>query len=188
MDKKENNHDLYFFYCLKSGDEKAFDYLFNFYYSGMIVYANKFLNDNHLSEEIVQGIFVKLWQGRKSIEIEVSVKSYLFQSVRNKCLDIIKHKKIKEDYAKRFIEDQASEATDDHTWNTFIEAELYAILSQAVSKLPQECGRIFRYSRFKNLKNKEIAEKLGISVKTVENQIFKALKLIRNELKDYLSL
>lgn len=179
-----HNSDLYFFSRLKSGDENAFDYLFNFYYPGLIVYANKYLLNNHLSEEIVQGVFLKLWQDRRFIEINTSFKSYIFQSVKNKCLDVLKHRKIKDEYTRKVLDE--AESSTEETWETFVESELYALLIKAVEKLPSECRKVFQYSRIRNLSNKEIAEKLGISVKTVENQITKALKHLRIELKDYL--
>lgn len=184
LGENKHNQDLYFFSRLKSGDENAFDYLFNFYYPGLILYANKYLEDNHLAEEIVQAVFLKLWQDRRSIEINSSVKSYIFQTVRNKCLDVLKHRKIRDNYVKNV--QQENEPSDNDTWNTYVESELYVILIGAIEKLPPECQKIFRYSRIRNLSNKEIAEKLDISIKTVENQISKALKFLRIELKDYL--
>ncbi len=179
-----HNQDLYFFSRLKLGDEDAFDYLFNFYYPGLVVYADKILSDNHLAQEIVQGVFIKLWKDRRYIEINTSVKSYIFKSVRNKCLDILKHRKIKNDYARRVMSEQ--EPSDEVTWDTYVESELYLILIREIEKLPPECQKIFRYSRIRNLTNREIAEKLDISVKTVENQISKALKILRIALKEYL--
>ncbi len=182
--ENKHNQDLYFFSRMKSGDESAFDYLFNFYYPGLVVYANRFLVNNHLAEEIVQGIFVKLWQDRRYIEINSSVKSYVFQSVKNKCLDILKHRKIKDHYASKVRHE--AETSNEETWDTYVESELYLILIREIEKLPPECQKVFRYSRMRNLSNKEIAEKLGISVRTVENQISKALKILRIALKEYL--
>jgi len=180
----KHNQDLYFFSRLKLGDEDAFDYLFNYYYPGLVVYAGKFLVNNHLAEEIVQGVFMKLWQDKRYIEINSSVKSYIFQSVKNKCLDILKHRKIKDDYARKVLNEQ--ELSNEATWDTYIESELYVILIREIEKLPAECQKVFKYSRIRNFTNKEIAEKLGISVKTVENQISKALKVLRIALKEYL--
>ncbi|HJX70975.1 MAG TPA: RNA polymerase sigma-70 factor [Bacteroidales bacterium] len=184
MADNKHNQDLYFFSRLKLGDEDAFDYLFNYYYPGLVVYADKFLENKHLAEEIVQGVFMKLWQDRRYIEINSSVKSYLFQSVKYKCLDILKHRKIKNEYARKILNDQ--EPANEVTWDTYVESELYVILIREIEKLPPECQKVFRYSRIRNYTNKEIAEKLGISVKTVENQISKALKVLRIALKEYL--
>ncbi|MBN2611557.1 MAG: RNA polymerase sigma-70 factor [Bacteroidales bacterium] len=178
------NQDLYYFMRLKSGDENAFDYLFNYYYPGLVVYADKFVTNNHLAEEIVQGVFLKIWQDRRFIEINNSFKSYVFQSVKNRCLDVIKHRKVKDEYSQKILAE--TENSRDETWETYVESELYALLITSIDKLPVECRKVIHLSRIKNLNNKEIAEKLGISVKTVENQITKALKYLRVELKDYL--
>jgi RNA polymerase sigma-70 factor (ECF subfamily) len=137
-----------------------------------------------MAEEIVQGVFMKLWQDRRYIEISSSVKSYIFQSVKNKCLDVLKHRKIKDNYTRKVLNEH--EPSDEATWDTYVESELYVILIREIEKLPPECQKIFRYSRIRNYTNKEIAEKLGISVKTVENQISKALKILRTSLKEYL--
>ena len=184
MTDNRHNQDLYFFSRMKRGDENAFDYLFNYYYAGLVVYADKLLFNNHLSEEIVQGVFMKLWQDRRYIEINSSVKSYIFQSVRNKCLDILKHRKIKDDYARKVLSEQ--EPSSEATWDAYVESELYVILIREIEKLPPECQKVFRYSRIRNHTNREIAEKLGISLKTVENQISKALRILRIALKKYL--
>ncbi|MFO7657359.1 MAG: RNA polymerase sigma-70 factor [Bacteroidales bacterium] len=184
MEINSINQDLFYFTRLKSGDENAFDYLFNFYYRGLIVFANKYLANNHHAEEIVQGVFLKIWQDRRFIEINNSFKSYIFQSVKNKCLDILKHRKVQDEYSQRMLAD--IEKSKDETWETYVESELYALLIQSIENLPSECKKIFHFSRIKYLNNKEIAAKLGISVKTVENQITKALKILRVELKEYL--
>jgi RNA polymerase sigma-70 factor (ECF subfamily) len=180
------NSDLYFFNRLKAGDEKAFDYFFNYYYSGLCIYARKYLNNRHEEEEVVQHIFLKFWQDRDVLEVNDSVASYLFQSVRNRCLDILKHKKVENKYFEKFS--QTEREVFNNTWQTYIESELYSLLMDAINCLPPECRKVFIYSRFENFKNKEIAEKLNISVKTVENQISKALKVLRKQLKDYLPL
>jgi RNA polymerase sigma-70 factor (family 1) len=179
-----HDQDKYFFSRLKEGKESAFNYFFDFYYSGLCIYAKKYLNDQHVIEEIVQSIFMKLWKDRKSINIDTSVRAYFFRAVHNKCVDILRHKKVKEDYEEKILE--ADESFTEVTWETFIESELYALLMKAIEKLSPECRKIFIFSRIKNYANKEIAEKLNISIKTVENQMTRALKLMRSELKDYL--
>jgi RNA polymerase sigma-70 factor (ECF subfamily) len=186
LEQQAKNQEIYFFDQMKSGNENAFDFFFNFYYSGLCIYAKKFLHNFHLAEEIVQSVYFKFWNDRKSIQITESVRAYLFSAVRNKCLDAIKHKKVEEKYFANL--NQGKEPLVEETWETFIESELYSILIKAVEKLPPECQKIITYSRFRYYSNKEIAEKLNISVKTVENQISKALKILRLELKDYLPL
>ncbi len=176
--------DMYFLSRLKTGDEHAFDHFFNYYYPGLVLYADRFLNNLHLAEEIVQSVFMKLWKDRRALDIHSSVKAYLFRSVQNKCLDMLKHKKVRNKHTLEMM--RSAENVREETWETYIETELAALILEAVDKLPPECKKIFRYSRIRNYSYKDISEKLGISVKTVENQIAKALKRLRIELKDYL--
>ena len=186
LESKNNIEELYFFDRMKSGDESAFDFFFNFYYPGLCIYAKKLLPDNHLIEDIVQNVFLNFWKDRNTTRINESVRAYLFRSVHNKCMDVIKHKEVvaKHTSTINFEDTQSSNII----WETFIEAELYSILLEAIEKLPPECQKVFKYSRIKLYTNKEIADKLKLSVKTVENQISKALKILRKELKDYLPL
>lgn len=185
MESNNNLQELYFFDRMKSGDESAFDFFFNYYYSGLYVYAQKIIPEKHMVEDIVQSVFLNFWKDRNSMNINESVRAYLFRSVRNKCLDIIKHKEVVDKH-RNGINFEVEEQSSDEIWETYIEAELYSILLQTIEKLPGECQKIFRYSRINLFSNKEIAQKLGISVKTVENQISKAIKVLREELKEYL--
>ena len=162
---------------MKSGNKGSFNYFFDYYYSGLCVYANQYTGDLSTSEEVVQDVFVRFWEKRQSIEIENSVRFYLFRTVHNQCMNLLKHKKIENNYRQQntFEADNLSE----DQWSLFNESELRHILAQAISKLPERCREIFELSRFENLKNKEIAEKLRITEKTVENQITKALNILR---------
>jgi len=142
------------------------------------------MHDFHQAEDIVQNVFLSFWKDRNSIEINESVRAYLFRSVHNRCLDALKHREVILRHNFRSNADNPS--CTEETWETFVEAELYIILLKAMDKLPAECRKVFRYSRIDLLSHKEIAEKLGLSVKTVENQIGKALRILREALKDYL--
>jgi RNA polymerase sigma-70 factor (ECF subfamily) len=184
VDKSKDYSDLYYFLKIKDGDEKAFDYLFQRYYAGMCIYCNKIINDIHLSEEIVQNVFYKFWRDRKAIDVSISVKSYLFTAVKNRCIDILRHRKVNTEFIQKFIE--TTSESEDLTWNTYIETELFEILMKAIEKLPPECKKIFYDSRIKNIPNSEIARIYNLSIKTIENQITKALKILREEFKDYI--
>ena len=179
------NRELQLFAEMKSGNKGSFNYFFDYYYSGLCIYANKFIRDLSTSEEIVQDVFVRFWEKRQNIEIENSVRFYLFRTVYNQCLNVLKHKKIEKNYQQSTV---WKLNLNEEQWCLYNEIELRNILDQAVSKLPVRCREIFELSRFENFKNKEIAEKLGIAEKTVENQITKALKVLRKELKDFLPL
>lgn len=186
MNQLIRNRELQLFAEMKLGNKESFNYFFDYYYSGLCIYANKYTGDLSASEEIVQDIFVRFWEKRQRIEIESSVRFYLFKTVYNHCMNLLKHRKIEQAYRQQSI--IHAKPFHDEQWNLFNESELRLILDQAISKLPDRCREVFELSRFENLKNKEIAEKLGITEKTVENQITKALKVLRKELKDFLPL
>jgi RNA polymerase sigma-70 factor, ECF subfamily len=126
----------------------------------------------------------KLWEQRSEIEITVSLKSYLYRAVHNTCLNRIKHLKVQEvyrQYVGEYLDNNHASATD-----LLNKEELETRIVNALEKLPEQCRLIFKMSRFEELKYQEIADQLGLSVKTIENQIGKALKIMRTELADYL--
>jgi RNA polymerase sigma-70 factor, ECF subfamily len=166
---------------LKEGEEKAFQTLFLKYYSAMCRFANQLLNDRELSEEIVQDMFVKIWEKRTVLNIETSVKHYFFRSVRNHCLNHIQHEKIKKQYANKILESANQKI---NTEQYYLEIDLIKRIEKSIASLPPKRREIFRLSREQGLKYKEIADKLGISVKTVEAQMGLALKYLREDLKD----
>lgn len=172
--------------AIQQGNERIFEVIFRKHYQPLCNYACGILKDMDDSEEIVQQIFTKLWEQRSEIEITVSLKSYLYRAVHNTCLNRIKHLKIQETYRQHvgeFLETNHDSVTD-----ILDGKELEQRIANAIEKLPDQCKLIFRMSRFEELKYQEIANQLGLSVKTIENQIGKALKILRLELSDYLPL
>jgi len=167
---------------IKKGDEKAFESLFHQYYAYLCLYATKILQDDVSAEEIVQNFFVKLWEKREELFIETSIKSYLFRSVKNLCLNSIEHNKIKQKHARITIaEGKATENLDDN----YFEVDLARKIGESIDSLPEKRKEIFRLSREEGLKYREIAQKLNISIKTVETQMGLAIKTLREKLKDY---
>jgi RNA polymerase sigma-70 factor, ECF subfamily len=176
-------HELFLFEDLKKGKEYAFDYFFHYYYPGLCVYAQKLLKTPQAdAKSVVQDVFVKIWEDREKINIQSSVRAYLFSSVRNKCLDFLRKK-------NRFnlSFEEVPEVADEQL-ETYVLAELESIFKAGLEKLPTKCREVFELSRFQGLKNREIAGQMNISEKTVENQMTKALRILRGELKDYLPL
>jgi RNA polymerase sigma-70 factor (ECF subfamily) len=174
-----DDHSLYL--QLKEGNEQAFKALFEKYYASMCHYACQFLKDTDLAEETVQELFVRLWEKRTGLTIDTSVNNYLFRSVHNHCLNQLQHQKIRQQYASHVMEVSKQEAD----WQPFyMEVELMERIEKCISALPEKRQEIFRLSREQGLKYKEIAEKLNISVKTVEAQMGLALKYLRDELKE----
>jgi len=164
---------------IKSGKESAFEYLFHEYYRPLTVFAISYTGNLQVAKDLVQDFFVHLYERRARIEIRTSLKSYLFQSVRNRCLNHLKAEK--GHHAHLEIIKAGTEPSED------LEAEIRATeLQQQVAglieKLPPECRSIFIMSRIEGLDNKSIALKKGISKRTVETQISKALKAIREKI------
>lgn len=171
---------------LKAGDITVFEMFFRAYYQPLCNYAYTFVQDRDEAEEIVQSVFMAFWEKREAIEIKVSPKSYLYTMVRNACLNVIKHEKIKQRHAGEEL--AVAERSHDGVTQRVITAELEGRIHEAMETLPQQCRLIFKLSRFEELKYSEIADQLNISIKTVENQMGKALKIMREQLKDYLPL
>lgn len=166
---------------LKEGNEQAFKVLFEKYYASMCHYACQFLKDSDMAEETVQELFVRLWEKRSTLSIDTSVSNYLFRSVHNHCLNQLQHQKIRQQYTSHVKESSKQEVD----WQPFyMEVELMERIEKCISQLPEKRQEIFRLSREQGLKYKEIAEKLSISVKTVEAQMGLALKYLRDELKE----
>jgi len=168
---------------IKYGDKLAFEKVFKEHYQHLCNFAFQFLKEKAASEEIVQDVFFKLWEKRESTEIK-TIKSYLFSTVRNSCLNQIKHLEIRDTY-KQHNEAQI-QYSEQQNYDSVVENELSNHIEKAISSLPVERQKVFKLSRFEGKKYKEIAEELGVSVKTVESQMSKALKFLREELSEYL--
>jgi len=162
--------------------EKEFEVFFNEHYPMMVGFAMNYLSDKDQAEELVQDVFTNVWIKAETIEITASAKSYLFTATRNACLNFIKHQKVERAYASQ-VESPLSVSSDEVEY-----AELEHRLENAMKKIPEKCREIFEMNRFEGKRYKEIAGELNLSLKTVENQMGKALKILRSELGDYLPL
>lgn len=171
---------------LQLGNESAFEMIFRTYYQPLCRYAYSFLQDKEEAEEVVQASFITVWEKRNNLTIETSLKSYLYRMVRNSCLNVIKHEKVKHQHVAHEL--AVSEVSYESVSQKVQAAELEIRITEAVKTLPEQCRLVFQLSRFEELKYQEIADQLQISVKTVENHMGKALKLMREQLKDYLPL
>ncbi len=171
---------------ISKGDKRAFEEVFNTYYQLLCNYACSMLNDIDEAEEVVQNMFFNIWTKRESLQVNTSIKSYMYRATHNDCLNKIKHGKVRTVYAQDYKATMNSHHLDS---SQLLQAkELGHSINRAIGTLPEQCGQVFKLSRFENLKYQEIADRLNISVKTVENHMGKALKILRNELKDYLHM
>lgn len=167
-----------------------FEKLYKLYYPKMFAFAKNYVPANEDAENIVQDVFLILWERKEEIEISFTLTTYLFTLVKNRCLNFLRHKLIEEEYNSQMKEElgfklYALEAFD---YSYQSEEELQEIIRRALDTLPERCREIFIKSRIEGLKYKEISDELGISVNTVENQMVTALKKLRVALKDYLPL
>lgn len=161
-----------------------FEVLFKAHYSVLCAYANGFLRDQDASEEVVQEVMFRIWTSRETLIIDSSLKSYLFRAVRNRCMNVIKHLHVRDEY-RSFRETQTA-VNQRSQEDEMIYSELEEKIRKAIDNLPIERRKVFILSRYDGLTYGEIAKELNISLKTVENQIGKALKTLREELHDYL--
>ncbi len=171
---------------LKNGDEKVFEELFKAYYTPLCEYCLRYVSDADMAEEIVQDLFFKMWVKREELNINVSIKSYFYISLRNHALNYINRLKIQDRY-NQFVEIRTRNEVD-YPIDVMEEKDMERIMKQAIALLPEKRREIFEMSRFEDMKYSEIAEKLNVSVKTVESQMSKALEHMRKVLAKYLAL
>lgn len=169
---------------LKNDDQSAFTIIFTKYYPDLVRFSYSFTRNSDASEEIVQEVFLKFWENRNSLVIHNSLKSFLLKTVQNRSIDCLRHENITNKYASIVLEHPLLSEND--TENYILHSELEANFNHAMGKIPLQYSEAFRMSRIETLSYQEIAQKLGISVRTVEVRISKALSLLREELKDFL--
>jgi len=184
MKTNVSNDELFILQRMIEGDEKALKYFFDTYYDDLCNFVNGYLRDEPLSEDIVQSIFIYLWDKRESIPYRGSMKSYLYMASKNKSLNYLRNTKNKNRILERLFVEPKTIVEDDSSH--FMEFdELKMIISNAIDKLPPQCKTIYQLSREEGLTHKEIAEKLEISTKTVENQMTIAIRKIKDFIQPY---
>lgn len=180
--KIENNEFLLL--ELQNGQERAFDFIFRKYYKSLCVQANSYVKDLDKAQSLVQDCFVKLWNNRNELEKVNRLAPYLTLMVRNRCIDHLRKIKSIESLDKS----EHMEESDIHTENTVNFHEFEERLIVALAVMPERSRMAFEYSRFEGLSYEEIADKMGITVKAVERLISRALKSLRNDLKEYITV
>ncbi|WP_276133429.1 RNA polymerase sigma-70 factor [Polluticoccus soli] len=167
------------------GSEVIFERTFKSHFKALHAYACTILRSEAMAEEAVQNVFYKLWEKKDQINIKESLSAYLYRAVYHECLNMMKHSKVKDAYKAHttYLHTDIEKANE----RTSLK-ELETKLADALKDLPEQCRTIFQMSRFEELKYREIAEQLGLSVKTVENQMGKALRILREKLADFLPM
>ncbi len=171
---------------LAKRDEKIFEQVFKTHFKSLHAYAFTILKDEMAAEELVQNIFFKIWERPEKLSITGSIAAYLYRAVHNESLNHLKHLKVRSKYQLHAVHQMKNET--DNASKKILLKELETKLHRALQELPEQCRTIFQLSRFEELKYREIADRLEISPKTVENQMGKALKLLRMKLVDFLPL
>ncbi len=174
--------DSHILSLLKGGDDKGIEILFQQYFNVLCLRAIRVVKHREIAEDLVQELFLEIWNKRDRINITSSFKSYLSRSIVNRSLNWLRaNKQVFED-----AETGLMHKTDNYSISAEIQKdELESYLNECIDELPEKCRLVFILSRYEELSYKEIANKLEISVKTVENQISKALKLLRIRLETY---
>ncbi len=175
--------DLLLWKTIVNDDEKAFEKIFLLFYGPLSVYAQKFIDEQTVREDIVQDVFASLWENRKKLMITTSLKSYLIQSVRNNCLNHLKKEGLNRQY-QEFISKEYS--ISDEQQDVYLLSELYTLLEEALKKLPDTYRLVFEMHRMEGKDYAEIAETLNISVRTAKRYKSQVVDVLRKELKDYL--
>ena len=167
------------------GDVQAFELLFKMYYTALCSFSNKYLLNPEESKDVVQDVFLKLWENRDKIDFKESLKAYLFRITANNCIDRLRRRKVENKYDE-ILKLVYLDNCESSPYNSLLEREFSEHIDNALSKIPPQCRRVFNLSRIEGFKYNEIAKYLKISVKTVECHMSKALTIIRIELREYL--
>ncbi|BBE16184.1 RNA polymerase ECF-type sigma factor [Aquipluma nitroreducens] len=170
--------------ALKLGSEKAFRKIMDCWYSGLFNFANGYLNNVENAKEVLQDVFLKLWDNRHNLDDNTNLNAYLYTITRNRCIDLIRRERLilqfrndkKEEYLRLT---DSFEALSDPILDNLFASEIQDEIHKAVAGLPEQCRKVFILSRTDGMKNREISESLHLSEKTVESHLTKALKTIK---------
>lgn len=176
--------------ALRKGEKKAFEEVYTDFFGVLYHLCLQYLHDEKVSEEIVQDTFLKLWEIRETINDQGNIRNFLYTITKNNCLNYLRNQKISMKHLEnmKYLEMQFNYEALEKLGNYLQFEELRNKIEEAISKLPAEVIETFKLSRFEDLTYREIADKQGISIKTVEARISKGLRILRVELKDYLPL
>ena len=185
--------DTHIIQGIQKDEEQYFRYAFDSSYDKLFFFAKEFVQDDDSANSIAQGAFIKLWEKRKDLRADSNLMAWLFTVTKNDCIKLLRQRR-KESLVDNSRLDPSNEnalglkALEQFDTSELIFKEINQIIEQTLEQLPPRCKEVFLLSRFEELKNREIAEQLNISEKAVEAQMTKALKVFKNNLKDYLPI
>lgn len=168
---------------LRSGDRDAFDTIFHAHYGRLVGLAESLVRDRGSAEEVVQDVLLELWRRRHTLRLQASLSAYLYRSTRNRALNQLRHARVQRAAEPFLAEDAKSPPAADRA---ALQEEIDAALREAIASLPDRCREVFELSRMAGLRYQEIADTMGISIKTVEAQMGKALRILRERLAPWL--
>lgn len=176
----------------KKGDEHTFELIFEKYYERIVGFCIQFIPDREEAKNVAQQSFIKLWLHRDDVMSINGIGAFLYTAAKTECLNFLRHEKYKLAYQKNALQKRENllnqEVLKSFRFDKLEYQELEEMIQSALDKLPEKCRQVFMKSRFEYKKNHEIAEELGIAVKSVEGNITRALKFLRKELQDILPL
>lgn len=189
---KESLNHIRLFHSLAKGDELAFEKLYKLYFPRLHSFSFKIINDSGLAKDVVQNVFIKIWETRTSFNFD-NPEAFIYRMVRNASINYIRHLKVVDNLKSRVKDQYLGEELYyiDMVGNEpyiLIEKELEDKILEVMNSLPDKCLTVFRMSRIDGLKNREIADQLEISIKSVEKHISKAMQIYRGNFADYLPL
>ena len=174
----------------RNGDEQAFEHLFKLNYNQLVGFCDQFLNDREQAKNLAQDAFVYLWMNRKGVRSINGIKSFLYTHAKSGCLNAIRHQKVVSRYSDQYLQARENqlnrEILESFDFESIEFSELAQIIEQAIFELPEKCQLVFRMSRMEGKVNKEIADELQISIKSVEANITRALKSLKLNLSEFL--
>lgn len=176
---------------LKEGDSKAFETVFKIWYEPMVNFADEYIADTESAKNIVQNIFMRLWEKHHLVDPDSNLKSYIYMATRNACLSHLRHQSVERAFfekAKKNSEDLQLnyEALHELDIEKIDFSKLEKLIQDTIEALPERCREVFLMSRYEELKNREIAEKLDITLKAVEANITRALTKLRENTREYI--
>ncbi|WP_163326067.1 RNA polymerase sigma-70 factor [Draconibacterium mangrovi] len=174
----------------KRGDEQVFKLVYDNNYERIVGFCMQFIPEREEAKNIAQQAFVKLWTNREEVNTCNGIRAFLYTAAKTDCLNYLRHEKYKLNYQQDILEKREKllnqEILESFKFDKLEYMELEEMIQNALEKLPEKCRQVFVKSRFEYKANREIADELGIALKSVESNITRALKILRKELKDVL--